>query len=342
MSDDESAITQDERPTKRLRSSDTDLTIVVGEGEQEKTYEYHSQIMAMHSRYIDAMLATPMKEKLSMTITFPEIDPEVWEKMISYLQPVAPPPACTCEVLRVLPYYDKYEFSDGFGMCDDLLSSRLEFKVENVGSLAAYVTAAGAAYKHHLPTTKQKCKAFVKEVFRKREARLGLTQDLISDFIPVLHEETSVWTKVSAMVGPLAGNPDKETILANSFFPDILLRAIVSSDHEYNLEKKVRGIKVRNAGIAAVNGQYVRRGHLVFVKENNSVHHEMDYFISKSNNQAPADGEQAKWLLYQLQSSVQDILFTSRAHPLSTLPPRGGWKAYSQTFQAVPPILKFD
>lgn len=336
-----------EPPAKRLRSSETDLTIIIGEGEYQKTYACHRQIMAMHSQYIDTILATPMKEQLAMTLTFPEIDPCLWEDMLGYLEPCADPPSSTYEILRVLPYYDKYEFMDGIRMCDRWLASRLEFRVENVGSLAAYVSASGAAYKHNLPATKAKCKAFVREVFRKREARLGLTQDLVIDFIPVIHENETIWHKVSAMLGPITGNPDKETILANPFFPDLLLRAIVALDHEYNLDKKITFINVRNAGIPGVNGKYQRIGPTAnfcrySLEESDTLSDTC--FIIKKLEPHPESGGSAMWVLQEQTDEGDDdyTLFTSSAHPLSSLPPRGGWRANPGLQRAVPPILKFD
>mmetsp|Transcript_31458 Transcript_31458/g.51927 ORF Transcript_31458/g.51927 Transcript_31458/m.51927 type:complete len:378 (+) Transcript_31458:295-1428(+) len=347
------------RPTKRLRSCDTDLTIVVGgEGSdknQQKTYEYHSQIMAMHSRYVDAMLATPMKEKRSRTITFPEIDPSDWEQMMQYLQPVASPPTTTQAVLRVLPWYDKYEFQDGLRLCDAVLTKLLTFQVENVGQLSDYVQAAGAAYQHQLPRTKIKCLSFCRELFRKREARLGLTPVTISAFVPVLHEEHAVWQKVVGLIGPMAGNPEKDAILANPFFPDLLVRAILSTDYEYNLDKKVSSIRVRNSGWAGVNGTYNRVTTTAATGNNNGTHHDVyekitasfeSYFVAKRTG----DGV---WLLCrreplggllnrQAPGYTQKVLFVSKAHPLSILPPRGGWEPFENDYAIASPIIKFD
>ena len=228
-------------------------------------------------------------------------------------------------------------------MCDRWLASRFEFRIEKLGSLAAYVSASGAAYKHNLPITKAKSQTFVREVFRKREARLGLTQELIIDFIPVLQENPTIWNKVSAMLGPIAGNPDKDTILANPFFPDLLLRAIVALDHEYNLDKKMEVLSVKNAGISGVNGQYQRIGPTAnfckYITEADPV----TCFVIKKLEPHPESGGSAMWVLLKRTEGDDDLtLFTSSAHPLSSLPPRGGWLGIPGIRQNVPPILKFD
>jgi hypothetical protein len=288
----------------------------------------------------------------TMTITFPEIDPVDWDSMMRYLQPAAPPPMTTEQIVRVLPWYDKYEFQDGFRMCDAILS-QLDYKVERVGNLAEYVQGAGAAYRHNLPETKVKCRTFCRELLRKREARLGLTQEDIRDFVPVLLDERAVFQKVLGLIGPMAGNPDKDSLLANPFFPDLLLRAILSTDYEYNLEKKVTVIRVRNSGWHAVNGNYDRvtdrPGGFLYRKDISSSPFAEEFFLEKKVAAFTPENS-ATWILYQreLQNPevpnvfLQKILFTSKAHPLTVLPPRGGWKSFRQGMTQAPPIIKFD
>ena len=57
-----------------------DLLVVVGSGEDEKKYRCNSVTMAIHSKYIDAMLSTAMTESQTMTITFPDISTGSWKK----------------------------------------------------------------------------------------------------------------------------------------------------------------------------------------------------------------------------------------------------------------------
>jgi hypothetical protein len=61
---------------KKLRSSEPDLKITVGEKETSVVHWYHSPIMANHSQYIDTMLASPMKESKTYEISFPGIEPK--------------------------------------------------------------------------------------------------------------------------------------------------------------------------------------------------------------------------------------------------------------------------
>ena len=78
--------------------------------------------MAMYSGYIDNALAMPMREQPTMTLTFPEINPNDWDKMMSYLLPGAPAPRSVDDVRVVLPFYDKYDFDSGLEICDRVLA----------------------------------------------------------------------------------------------------------------------------------------------------------------------------------------------------------------------------
>ena len=80
----------DERDGKRLRSSDPDLQVILGSGEEKTVQWYHSQTLASKSKYIDTMLAVPMREREDRVISFPDIKPDVWAKMMKFLDdPIA-------------------------------------------------------------------------------------------------------------------------------------------------------------------------------------------------------------------------------------------------------------
>ena len=72
----------DERVAKKIRCSDPDLKVVLGEGEDADFQWHHSQTLATKSKYIDAMLSTPMKESEEHKITFPDINLGTWQKMM--------------------------------------------------------------------------------------------------------------------------------------------------------------------------------------------------------------------------------------------------------------------
>jgi len=137
--------TEGEPEPKRIRSSEPDLKVVIGseddnsgagDGERkiggndgaEKqpasmvTKWYHSQALATKSKYIDTLLAAPMKESESRTITFPDITPATWELMMKFIDnPLASRTMKAKDVVKVATYYDKYEFTGWTELCDHVL-----------------------------------------------------------------------------------------------------------------------------------------------------------------------------------------------------------------------------
>jgi len=111
-----------EREAKKLRSSEPDLKVVLGSGDAESIQWHHSQTLASKSKYIDAMLSTPMKEKDEYIISFPDIDPETWQKMMKYIENlVAARQMNARDALDVALFYDKYEFVEGGKLCDQVI-----------------------------------------------------------------------------------------------------------------------------------------------------------------------------------------------------------------------------
>lgn len=124
-----------EPEAKKLRSSEPDLKVIIGsasahdgksdEADKQKavvTKWYHSQTLATKSKYVDALLAVPMKESESRIITFPDISPEEWDLMMQFVDnPVAARIMTAQDVTKVARMYDKYEFADGLSLCNLVL-----------------------------------------------------------------------------------------------------------------------------------------------------------------------------------------------------------------------------
>jgi len=115
--------TADSMETKKLRSGwEPDLKVWVG-GEQggDKTvlFHHHSLLLATHSDYIDTMLASSMLESESRSLSFPDIEPPVWQKMLALLEdPLEGRQMDVDDALQVFPFYDKYQFPKGIKLCD--------------------------------------------------------------------------------------------------------------------------------------------------------------------------------------------------------------------------------
>ena len=111
-----------EKDAKRLRSSEPDLKIILGSGDDTSTQWHHSASLALKSKYIDTMLSTPMREQESRTITFPDISPALWDKMNTFLDdPLAIRGMKPEDARDVALLYDKYEFTQGCKLCESVL-----------------------------------------------------------------------------------------------------------------------------------------------------------------------------------------------------------------------------
>ena len=97
-----------ERDAKRLRSSEPDLKVILGSSDDETVQWYHAPTLASKSNYIDTMLAVPMRERDDYVISFPDIEPDVWAKMMKFLDsPIAAREMSAKDVVEVAPLYDK-------------------------------------------------------------------------------------------------------------------------------------------------------------------------------------------------------------------------------------------
>jgi BTB/POZ domain len=214
-------------PGKRLRLSDPDLSIVVGEGEQQKTYECYSQIMAMYSGYIDNALAMPMREQDTMTLTFPEINPDEWDKMMSYLLPGAAGPQSVDDVRVVLSWYDKYDFDSGLEICDRLLAG-IDYNYES--NLDDAMAAVELVYQHSHRMTSSKLIAneFLTNLLEDcAEGMQFFEVKHVRQLIPALRIEPDLWNAIQIFHQfPDDANADRDKYLDCLLFPELLLSCI--------------------------------------------------------------------------------------------------------------------
>ena len=125
MSDDTKTTNE---PRLTLHSApQSDLTIVLGnEGAETRTHS--SSVLAVHSEYIDTMLANDMVESKSHRLTFPDIEPSEWDLMMLLLEDshVMMTTATVGDAMVVLSFCEKYQFYTGKGVWDRFLSTHLE------------------------------------------------------------------------------------------------------------------------------------------------------------------------------------------------------------------------
>ena len=118
----------DEHPaTKKLRLSEPDLKIILkykddDDTQMTKEYEVYANILASMSKFVDASLSIEMKEKAEGVIVMQDVTPEVFDVALLYMSdPSAARSATPEDIIKVVEFYDKYEFSSGLKLCDDIL-----------------------------------------------------------------------------------------------------------------------------------------------------------------------------------------------------------------------------
>ncbi len=217
-----------------LKSFQPDLQVTVGT-KTVKTYEYHAVILANYSEYVDTMLSVPMKEQKTRELTFAEIEPEVWEKMISYLEPGGSRGLTNEKMLEVIGYYDKYQFKSGLALFDTTIIEDLEYQKKRwgvhygceIGMLSywdEYVKLAIATN-----GTGMKCeeilKWFASEFLQTNipydKVQDGFKQELFEDLLPVVSNDRKV---LEFMVISVLGRKPMKTYSMEE------LQSIVSED----------------------------------------------------------------------------------------------------------------
>ena len=338
--------------TTMIRSSDPDLTIIVGKGEQQKIYECHSPIMAMYSQYIDSMLATPMREQKTRTISFSEIDSADWESMIGYLQAGVPPQTLD-QVCAVLPFYDKYEFQSGLAICDRMLAA-FDFDVD--ANLDQCMVAVEMVYKYaqRFPIAKAKATACVRTVFASHARMFCLEKEHICRLVPALREDESLWTlAVKKALNPFDTNLNSEMYLASAFLPEVLERSIKALANGDALRQTRASIEVTGAGAVEANGTYVyekqRGGSYWYAKRTASPSQEASHFIRR---RAMRNTGLPGWIIFRARgpprgdgipvpTDDRSILYVRQMSRNVGVPPTHGWKPFVQTIPSPAPILRF-
>mmetsp|Transcript_23965 Transcript_23965/g.53080 ORF Transcript_23965/g.53080 Transcript_23965/m.53080 type:complete len:373 (+) Transcript_23965:166-1284(+) len=218
---------------KKLRSSEPDLKVVLGSsggdggGGEVVTRWYHSQTLAAKSRYVDAMLASPMRERETRTISFPDIQATSWDLMMNFLDdPIASRGMDVGDVMKVAKHYDKYEFCDGRRLCDAVLvdyfkRARQEEKSDNPSARVDDIVEAVALA--HATNLEKAFKEGMHYIWANVQSnfvpygRTMFTEDNMETLAPLLSVSREMFSKLNPRFGDLIGDLHNE--LDKSDFP---------------------------------------------------------------------------------------------------------------------------
>ena len=308
-----SANAADSPMSKKLKSCEPDLKIVVGE--QKKIYHCHSVVMALASDYIDAALATPMCEQGSWTITFPEIHPDEWDRLAKFVLPIGmeAPPISLADVHMLAKWVDKYQFHHAkalfdsllelwfLGVEDALLDDRAHF----------YVLACDC----NLEKARNAGTAFFCLFFKGGCLDYPLPNRIIEKLIPIIQTNTTLWSAVKPYLGYEVNHEwrdtDQKSICANPLFPALLQKSWDLS----TMMNRLRRVKIGGASNAQVNGIYKRVESFVFEKADMTAR----LFFCRINNDM--------WKIVEPEANNCDrIVYRCHMFSENGLPPLTGWK----------------
>ena len=129
MSEEESSLVAAElqlsdTSAKSLRMGEPDLEITVKDGDKQKVFHHYSTIMAYNFGFFDSMLSSGMKESESKKVTIEDVDPELFELSLSFLE--NPKLLATEEnVLSVASLYHRFDSERGLELSELILSDFL-------------------------------------------------------------------------------------------------------------------------------------------------------------------------------------------------------------------------
>ena len=138
---------------KLLKSAEPDLEVAVGQGDDTRTYQHYSVVLASYIDYIDTMLSVPMREQETRRITFPDITPANFDKIMTMHQINGRRDLKSFvnkeEAPILLPLLDKYQFIDALDAWDALLAKLFGgwiYESLTAGDLQNAIAVAQAAH----------------------------------------------------------------------------------------------------------------------------------------------------------------------------------------------------
>lgn len=160
---------------------DPHTTTPTSEPQKSNPYvrNYHSAVMAMHSKYIDVMLASPMKEGRTNEISFPEINLETWDTMMKFLNASEARRMTVADVLIVGEFYDRYDFVQGRLLCDQVLLEYFQRTKDQESEMSldvdTLVEAVALSFKANLTDSFRTGSAYLKEKLTVHQIPFGPT-----------------------------------------------------------------------------------------------------------------------------------------------------------------------
>ena len=115
--------------SKRIKLAEPDLAILFryDRNSKEETVEFHSLALALHSNYFDSLFSSGMQESETKSVTLDGINPDDFRLALEVLDNPLKTTAVTAqEMMKVAPIYNRFEFTNGLKLAEQVLSQFLE------------------------------------------------------------------------------------------------------------------------------------------------------------------------------------------------------------------------
>jgi hypothetical protein len=244
--------------SKKLKCAAPDLQVEVGP--EKKVYEYVGVVLAARCAYVDSLLATPMKEQQTRRLTFPEIYPKVWDKMMRFLEEGGSDMTFE-DAVEVIPFYEKYRFEGGINIVDTFLARQVSDKdmldrmkhfivSKRNGAIAPlshhpmawFIPRMQLSHTYNLEKASEVCIESLEGILQDEEARIVIWVRHWMDLAPIVVEDSRLWGPISEVLLKV-GESNTDNFVAGSrqggstmIFK--LLRALY--EREYAEKKGVR------------------------------------------------------------------------------------------------------
>jgi len=185
-----------------LKCSDCDLEVLVGPN--KKVYRYHKVIQASYSTFLDTMLSTDIREKDTSTIRFPDIQPEMWDKLIGFLEPGGYRQLKDKDIVDMLPIYDQYQFHQGLNICDEMIRSVLEPDLRILFAKLAYpvkISLAIQSYQLALPKSSAVAKQYAARMIKLCANLDSIEENKLAALFPLVLDDEETLKYVVKVAG---------------------------------------------------------------------------------------------------------------------------------------------
>ena len=117
---------------KRLKSSEPDFQVTCKCDDKEKTFDCHSFALARNSKYFDSLIVSNMSESTNKSVTLEDVSPDVFELALEIVEDPSKARKVTApEILKVVEFYNRFEFTSGLKVAEDALTIFLEKWIKN-------------------------------------------------------------------------------------------------------------------------------------------------------------------------------------------------------------------